>query len=136
MFQDQIQNSGQAYSFLKNRFHNAQEEFWVLSLGSELQVLDCTLLFRGSANFCTIHMRDLIRTVCKANACSFIIAHNHPNGDCLPSRVDLQLTRRIWKVAKLIDIQISDHLILSADNYSSLADRGFFIQINKAKFTI
>lgn len=136
MFQNYIRNSKQAYEFLKDRFHLKQEEFWIICLGSELQVLESTLLFRGSANFCTIHMRDLIRTVCAANACSFIIAHNHPNGDCLASRADLQLTRKIWKVAKLIDVQISDHLILSSDNYSSLADRGFFIQINNTNFTI
>ncbi|MBX2996190.1 MAG: JAB domain-containing protein [Bdellovibrionaceae bacterium] len=130
MFQFQIRNSQSAHSFLKDRFSVDQEEFWVLALGSELQVLDCKMLFRGTVHSCPVHPRDVIRFVAGANATSFMIAHNHPEGQALPSRSDLAVTRQLWKVGGLIEIPLTDHLILGKEGYCSLADRGFFLKMS------
>lgn len=121
-----LTSSRQAHEHFKTHFQFTQEEFWLASLNNELKVISTDMIFRGTANLCPIHLRDIIRTICEKNACSFIIAHNHPSGNPLPSRADLLITRRIWKASKLMDIPMADHLILSKNEYTSLADRGFF----------
>ncbi|MFN7727685.1 MAG: JAB domain-containing protein [Bdellovibrio sp.] len=134
MFQNQIRNSHQAYGYLKEKFSTEQEEFWALALGSELQVLEAKMLFRGTVHSCPVHPRDVIRFVANANATSFVMAHNHPMGQALPSRADLTVTRKLWKVGRLIEIPLTDHLILDKTGYCSLADRGFFVKMGMTGF--
>lgn len=59
------------------------------------------------------------------NAISFIVAHNHPSGVLRPSQQDKELTERIMKCGKLMDIAFMDHVILTSDSYYSFADNGF-----------
>ena len=121
-----LTNSRQAYEFLRHRLSSAQEEFWAVALSSELRVLKGEMIFRGTVNSCPIHPRELFRFLFLNQASSFLVAHNHPTGSILPSRSDLAVTRQIWKLSRLAQIPLNDHLILAGDAYASLADRGFF----------
>jgi DNA repair protein RadC len=121
-----LTNSRRAYDHLKGRFHSKQEEFWAVALNSELEVLATELIFRGTVNFCPLHPRELFRFLFLHQASSFLVAHNHPTGSSLPSRSDLTVTRQLWKLSRLVQIPLNDHLILGRDGYTSLADRGFF----------
>lgn len=51
----------------------------------------------------------------KTNASSIILAHNHPSGNLKPSDADLQLTEKLKKGGKLLDIAVLDHLILTEE---------------------
>ena len=124
-----LNNSKQAYAFFKTRFSTTQEEFWAVALNSTLQPLGAEMLFRGTVNSCPLHPRELFRFLFLSQACSFLIAHNHPQGLALPSRSDLTVTRQIWKISRLVQIPLNDHLILGTDGYVSLADRGFFLRM-------
>ena len=129
MFAPPLNNSAKAYAFLKDRMATSQEEFWAISLNSSLQPLEVEMLFRGTVNSCPIHPRELFRFLFLSQACSFLIAHNHPHGLSLPSRADLSVTRQLWKIGRLIQIPLNDHLILGKEGYSSLADRGFLSKL-------
>ena len=56
--------------------------------------------------------RDIFRPVIVHSAYSFILAHNHPSGDPSPSEADLRLTRRRNEAARILQIQILDHVII------------------------
>lgn len=99
------------------------EEFWVVSLNTKLQVIEKKMLFRGTLHSCIFHPRDLFRFVVTTNAFSFIVAHNHPSGDCRPSQEDLRITKRIKALAEMIEIRMNDHLILSRNSYYSFSDQ-------------
>jgi DNA repair protein RadC len=60
----------------------------------------------------------------KAGACSVIIAHNHPSGNIEPSAEDKKLTSRVRSGGELLEIQLIDHIIITADNYFSFCDQG------------
>ena len=62
----------------------------------------------------------------KANACGIIMAHNHPSGNLKPSQSDNDLTRKIREGAKLLEMQLLDHIIVTTESYYSYADEGFF----------
>jgi DNA repair protein RadC len=46
--------------------------------------------------------------------------HNHPSGDPTPSRADIQMTRAIIDIAKLLGIAVHDHIIVGKDGHASL----------------
>lgn len=121
-----LTNSRQAAEFLGTRLNANQEEFWAVSLNSELQVLEAEMIFKGTVNSCPWHPRELFRFLVLSRASSFLISHNHPTGRALPSRSDLAATRQIWKIGRLMQIPLNDHIIFGREGYSSLADRGFF----------
>jgi DNA repair protein RadC len=57
-------------------------------------------------------------------AASVILLHNHPSGDPTPSREDIRLTRQLVECAKLLDLRISDHVIVGRAAYVSFAQQG------------
>ncbi len=42
----------------------------------------------------------------------------------MPSRQDEALTQKIKQAAQLMEIKLIDHIILSSENYYSMADNG------------
>jgi len=56
--------------------------------------------------------------LCKA----FHKLHNHPSSN--PSDADLRITTKIKEGGKLLDIDEPDHLIITSENYLSMADEG------------
>ena len=60
-----------------------------------------------------------------ANAFSVVVAHNHLSGDIRPSDDDEATTGRLCRAGTLLDIPLTDHLIVSdAHHYSSFAQTG------------
>jgi DNA repair protein RadC len=58
------------------------------------------------------HPREIFFPVISARAHSFILVHNHPSGDSSPSEADLRLTRRLSEAARILQIQLLDHVII------------------------
>jgi DNA repair protein RadC len=53
------------------------------------------------------------------------LAFNHPSGNLKPSKADELLTNKIKQAALYMEIQVSNHLILSSmEGYYSFADEG------------
>ena len=42
-----------------------------------------------------------------------MLAHNHPSGDPSPSRADRDLTRRVADAAAIMQINFTDHIIVT-----------------------
>jgi DNA repair protein RadC len=53
-----------------------------------------------------------------------VVCHNHPSGQARPSIEDDSLTQRLSRAAKTMDIQLVDHVIITAGNFYSYADEG------------
>ena len=68
--------------------------------------------------------RVIFKKALAEDAVSIIIFHNHPSGNLQPSRADEALTAHIVQAAKLFDIRLLDHLIVSEEGYFSFADEG------------
>ncbi|WP_395807523.1 JAB domain-containing protein [Daejeonella sp.] len=51
-----------------------------------------------------------------------ILAHNHPSGSLKPSKADQQITSKIRQAAKILDIELLNHIIISNEGYYSFAD--------------
>ena len=99
------------------------EVFGCLFLDSRHQVLAWREMFRGSINRNSVHPREVVKEALALNAASVIIAHNHPSGGIQPSKEDLELTRTLTEILKVIDVRVLDHLIVG-DEVLSLSETG------------
>jgi DNA repair protein RadC len=113
-----------AYAALLDLAHSDTEEFWVLALGPQKTLLRSKMIFKGTVDYCLVHPRDIFRFACSENASSIIVAHNHPSGDTTPSPEDIRFTKRLLQVARIIEIPIIDHLIVTSGGFSSLLSEG------------
>ena len=57
-------------------------------------------------------------------AAGLIFVHNHPTGDPEPSQADLDITRRLSEVGRVVEIRVLDHVVIGQDCYFSFADEG------------
>ena len=122
----EVSSSLQAYECLRAQINPYAEELWLLALNSQLELVKKEMIFRGTADHCLIHPRDIFRTLILCNASSFIMAHNHPSQHPVPSEQDLLMTRKIFQAAALFRIALNDHIIMTQENYFSMADNGYF----------
>lgn len=103
-----------------------QEEFKVLLLNRSNIVLGICSLSKGGVSGTVVDAKLLYSVALKCNACSIIVAHNHPSGNLKASEADISLTKKLKQAASYLDIQFLDHLIISKDGFSSLSDKGLF----------
>jgi DNA repair protein RadC len=100
------------------------EEFHLLALDSQSQVLREVLVSRGILNSSLVHPREVFRPAIAEGAAGIIVAHNHPSGDPTPSAEDRAVTRQLVAAGRLLDIPVYDHLIIAGDRWVSLGAAG------------
>ena len=102
-----------------------QEELWVISLNTKMEILDKAMVYKGSVNTLPTRIAEILRRPIVLGATSIIVVHNHPSGDATPSPEDVAATKQIVKASKIFDIQVNDHIIIGANGrYTSLKERG------------
>lgn len=68
----------------------------------------------GSGNMLVTQPRDILCVALEHNALKFILVHNHPSGNSTQSDEDLRFTRRVERAAKIMGIELLDHLVIGA----------------------
>jgi DNA repair protein RadC len=71
-----------------------------------------------------VDVRLILKQAIELSATGLILCHNHPSGDVVPSRYDDQLTRQLRDAAQLLNIQVTDHIVISRDSYYSYQQEG------------
>lgn len=104
-----------------------QEEFKILLLNRNNQVLGIYPLSKGGITGTVVDARLIFAVALKCNATGIILSHNHPSGKLLPSDSDITLTRKIKKCADLLDISLLDHLIVTKDGFYSFSNENKMI---------
>jgi len=83
-----------------------------LYLNSRNQVIAYHIISVGSVNAALVHPREVFKLAIMKNACSIIVAHNHPSGGIVPSAADLNITKRLTAAGKILGIELKDHIII------------------------
>ncbi len=101
------------------------EHFKLMLLNRSNKVLGIAEISKGGLSGTVTDVRVILQYVIKSNASGIIVCHNHPSGNLQPSESDLALTRKIKDSAKLMDVQLLDHLIIVPEGqYFSMGDEG------------
>lgn len=100
-----------------------KEHFVALYLNSRnLLIYDVTISI-GIINANLVHPREVFKPAVQHLATQVIVGHNHPSGDPTASPEDIALTRRLAEAAKIIDIELLDHIIVTRNAFFSLKEQ-------------
>jgi DNA repair protein RadC len=79
----------------------------------------------GTLNANLAHPREVFKPAIIKNACSVIVAHNHPSNNADPSKADLDVTRKLKIAGMILGIKLVDHIIITPDGkaYSIIKGR-------------
>lgn len=112
-------------SFARTMFMGLKiEQFGLIYLNSKMKVLGHEMLWEGTIDHSAIYPREVIKHALENNAAHLVLVHNHPSGDCLPSRDDLFATEKIRAAAMTLGIRVYDHLIVSHNEVYSMHEAG------------
>lgn len=100
-----------------------KEHFWAIGLNTRLEVEYVELVSLGTLNANLVHPREVFRLAILKSVATLIVRHNHPSGDTTPSEDDIELTQRLINAGKIMDIELTDHVIIGK-GYYSWADNG------------
>jgi DNA repair protein RadC len=100
------------------------EEFHVLLLNTQNQILRDLQVTRGTLDASLVHPREVFRPAIVESAASVILVHNHPSGDPTPSAEDRAVTRQLRAAGQTIGIEVLDHVIVGEGRYVSFVEAG------------
>lgn len=107
------------------RIHEESEEYmYMICMNTKNKVIGVFEISHGTVNASLVTPREVFQKALLANAVSVIFLHNHPSGDCTPSREDIEITKRLTEAGKILNIEVLDHIIVG-DRYSSLKEKGY-----------
>lgn len=122
---DKIECSKDIYDIiLPNLLDSHYEEFWLLLLNRQNQIIKKVQISKGSVSSTIVDARLVFKPAIEHLASSIILIHNHPSGTLKASKEDINITKKLVEVSKLFDIPILDHIIFTNDAYFSFADEG------------
>lgn len=102
----------------------AEEHLVMLALDTKNKIIGAFDISTGSINSSIVHPREVYKRAMLCNACSIIVAHNHPSGDPSPSREDINITTRLKEAGNILGINLIDHIIIGDGSYISLKEKG------------
>lgn len=103
----------------KMRFEK-QEILKVAMLNNNNKLIKIKDIAKGGGNFVTAAMRTILNEAVKIEAAKIILIHNHPGGNPKPSEQDIEFTQNVEQAAKILGIQLLDHIVIGDMNYVSI----------------
>lgn len=101
------------------------ESFKVVFLNNANVVKGISTISTGGIAGTIVDIRLIFATALKTLSTAIILTHNHPSGVIVPSKADLQLTKKIVAAGELLDIKVLDHIIVTPHgSFYSFANEG------------
>ena len=101
------------------------ENYKRLSTGAKLNhLIDRKVITIGILNQSLVHPREVYAYAVEKRCASIIVAHNHPSGILKPSNEDINITNRLKESAKILGIELLDHLIFTKEGFYSFQEEG------------
>ena len=117
---NRIRQPKDAYAYIKNKLmFEKQEKVILLCLNSRLEIIQDKLLFIGSGDVSLLETKEVFQYTLRSGCNRIILIHNHPSGNPKPSHEDQEITRKIEMMAKHLDIEFIDHIIIGDHCYYS-----------------
>ena len=98
------------------------EECWVLFLNRANYLINKERITIGSGDATLIDIRTIIRRAIEKKATGIILSHNHPSGNAMPGKADIEETARLKKALGTCDISLIDHIVIASKSYYSFSD--------------
>ena len=109
--------------YCKNLFKGEKKEVvYAIALDSELYLIEKMKINSGAPNKVDVPFRTLTDFAIKSNCTRMLLAHNHPNGSMIASRVDVDATDEIADQLWSIDVELVDHIVVGRNGATSIRE--------------
>lgn len=110
--------------FMEEMRNLETEHLYMAALDTSGRLLYDRAVFKGTICYSVVNPREILRLALQHDASQYVILHNHPSGDPMPSHEDIDMTRRLSEASDLVGIPLTDHIIIGDNRYISLIERG------------
>lgn len=124
-----IKTPKDAYEYLIDMRKMKKELFRGLYLDINNKLIYDELISVGTLTANLVHPREVFYPAISKRAVAIILAHNHPSGNPEPSEDDIEMTKQMIDVSRIMEIELLDHIIIGKRSYVSLKQRGLNFDI-------
>ena len=100
------------------------EECWAIFLTNSNRIIERFRISQGGVQATVVDQRIVVKRALELLSTRLILVHNHPSGSATPSQADFDITNKIKSATSLLDIQLLDHIIISATESYSFKSNG------------
>jgi len=100
------------------------EECWAIYLTNSNRIVERCRISQGGVQATVVDQRLIVKRALELLSTRLIIVHNHPSGSATPSGADFDITKKIKEATSLFDIQLLDHIIITATEDYSFRSNG------------
>ena len=100
------------------------ESMFCLFLNRSNSVQQYAKISQGGTAGTVVDIKIILKYAIDTLSSGIILIHNHPSGNKQPSDADIEITNKLKNACKYHDLKLLDHIILTENNYYSLADEG------------
>lgn len=112
-------------SLLMEEMRNLKKEYFkIVLLDTKNKVINIKTISIGCLDSTVVHPREVFVEAIKHSCASIILVHNHPSGDCDPSKEDKNITNRMIECGNIIGIKVLDHIVIGDGLYFSFKEYG------------
>lgn len=102
------------------------EHFLCVTLNGAREILSIRVICTGSGNMAVLRMAEVYAEAIKEHASAVVFCHNHPGGNPEPSDADIETTKKLCLAARILEIKVVDHIIITKNSYFSFLEHHLF----------
>jgi len=119
-----ITSPSQVERIVRPLIRGKKEHLFVLTLNGSQRLISVDLVALGHLNAVYAPPREILHPVVANGGYFFVMVHNHPDGSPEPSAEDIELTERVKEGARLLGLELLDHVILGEGGFYSFRASG------------
>ena len=114
-------NYNELFSYVRAMFMPIRQETVMLILmDAGSRILKTEKLFEGTVNMTQITARLIATHALRHGAVMAVLAHNHPDGNSLPSKEDIDTTLHLKRALEGIGINLTEHLVVGREDVTPI----------------
>lgn len=115
-----IRTAKDVYEYLSDMRNLPKEHLRGIYLNTHHRIVHDEVISIGTINSNLVHPREVFKPAIEHGAAAVILAHNHPSGIVTPSQADIEITKHIIEVGKIIGIPVIDHVVIGKNKFISI----------------
>ena len=100
--------------------YEKREKLKVIMLNTKNEIQKIIDVGLGGTSFINIQVKDILKEAIKMEIPRIIMVHNHQSGNATPSQTDIKFTKEVELSAKLLGLQLLDHIVIGDGTYESI----------------
>ena len=108
-----------AYLLMQELRYEKNEVLKLILLNNKNFVQKIINIATGKYNALVFDVKQILSEPVKLQIPKIILVHNHPSGNSMPSKEDIQATQKVQQCCQLMGIQLLDHIVIGDGEYNS-----------------